>query len=212
MQIIPSILATSPEQYQKDFYKLSKCEGLKMGWVHIDFADNIFVQNETVKVDTVEKFPADFKKEAHLMVSEPKAWIDDLINAGFERIIVHVEIEGVAQVINYIKSKGIEAGIAIKNETAIEKLEVFKGKIDTILIMSIVAGFQGQPFIPQVLEKVRQLKSMGGYARIGVDGAVRDKNIREIADSGADFVIVGSYLLQGDTDENLENLWEVING
>ena len=73
-------------------------------------------------------------------------------------------------------------------------------------------GFQGQPFLPNALKKMEELKSKGWNIRVGVDGAVKDDNIKEIMDAGADFVIVGSYLLEGDIDENLENLWEKING
>ena len=72
-------------------------------------------------------------------------------------------------------------------------------------------GFQGQPFIPKTLDKIRELKTKGWQLRVGIDGAVRDSNIKQIVDVEVDFVIVGSYLLRGNLDENLENLWEIIN-
>ncbi len=211
VQIIPAILATSEEQYKQDLQKLSSCEALKDGWVHIDFADNKFVQNQTVGVETIEKFPSDFHKEAHLMVSFPKQWVEKLSAAGFERVIFHIECEdNIDEVIDLIKAKGLEAGLAINIDTDLEKLDEFIHKIDMVLVMSIVSGFQGQPFIPKSLDRLRKIKEKG--IRVGPDGSVNAGDIKEITETGADFVIVGSYLLKGDTDENMENLWEVING
>lgn len=209
VQIIPAVLATTEEQYQSDINKLNSSQSLSGGFVHIDFADNKFVQNTTIKPDIIQKYPDDFRKEAHLMVVHPKDWIDQLKDAGFERIIFHLESDDdILLVIENIKSKGLEAGLAINKETALEKLEPFVDKIDLVLVMSIVPGFQGQPFIPQTLDKVRQIKSNNWPVKVGVDGAVRDSNIKEIVESGVDFVTVGSYLLKGDIEENLEKLWE----
>ena len=109
-------------------------------------------------------------------------------------------------------SESVEVGLALKNDTPVEKIEPFVSKINIVLLMSIVPGFQGQPFIPKALEKIKELKSLAWQVGIGVDGSVKNTNIREIINAGADFVIVGSYLLEDDLEENLENLWEVING
>lgn len=213
IQIIPSVLATTEEQYQKDITKLSSSESLSDGWVHIDFADNIFVQNKTIEPEILQKFPTNFRKEAHLMVSHPKEWIDSLKEAGFERIIFHLESEdNIKKLVEDIKGKGIQVGLAIKNDTDIEKLEPFVNKVDVVLLMSIIPGFQGQSFIPQTFEKIRQLKSKNWAVKVGIDGGVKDTNIKEIMTSGADFVIMGSYLLKGNITENLEKVWEEIYG
>ena len=212
VQIIPAVLAKTEQDYQNNINKLNQSESLSGGWVHIDFADNKFVQNTTIEPSIIQKYPNNFRKEAHLMVNHPKDWIDQLKEAGFERIIFHLESEDdILLVIEDIKNKGLEAGLAINKETALEKLEPFLDKIDLVLVMSIVPGFQGQPFIPQTLDKVRQIKSNNWSVKVGVDGAVRDTNIKEIVESGVDFVTVGSYLLKGDVEENLEMLWEVLN-
>ena len=212
VQIIPAVLATTEEQYQKDIGKYSSCASLEGSWVHIDFADNIFVQNQTIGPEIIEKYPDNFSKEAHLMVLKPKEWIDGLVQAAFKRVIIHIEAEGIQECLDYAKEKGLEAGLAINNGTTTEKLEPFLDKITTILIMSIVPGFQGQPFLPQALKKITDIKDQGWSVRVGVDGAVKDDNIKEIVNAGADFVIVGSFLLKGNVDENLEILWEAENG
>lgn len=212
VQIIPAVLATTEEKYQSDINKLNSSPSLSGSFVHIDFADNEFVQNITIDPGIIQKYPNNFRKEAHLMVVHPKDWIDQLKAAGFERIIFHLESEDdILLVIENIRSKGLEVGLAINKETALERLEPFVDKIDVVLVMSIIPGFQGQPFIPQTLDKVRQIKSNNWPVKVGVDGAVRDSNIKEIVESGVDFVTVGSYLLKGDVEENLEILWEVLS-
>lgn len=210
VQIIPAILSTTEEDFVRDISRYQK-SSLNGGWVHIDLADNIFVQNGTIRPSVTAKYPTNLHKEAHLMVSRPLEWVDELFESGFKRIILHIESEDAAKCIETAKEKGLQVGLAIKNETSLDKLEPFTDKIDAVLVMGVVPGFQGQQFIPASLDKIRQLKSKDLKARIGVDGSVKDDNIKEIVEAGADFVIVGSYLLKGDIDENLENLWEKIN-
>lgn len=209
IQIIPAVLSTSENDYIRDISRYKLAESLKGGWLHIDFMDNKFVPNLSIPPSVSAEYPIELHKEAHLMVLDPMEWIDDLSGVGFERIIFHIESsDDTLKCIEYIKGKGLEVGLAINGETPIEKLEPFVSKIDAVLVMTIAAGFQGQPFIPKALNKVKEIKSKNWPLRVGVDGAVKDTTIREIMDTGADFAIVGSYLLNGDIEENLETLWE----
>lgn len=211
IQIVPAILATSEDQFQKDLAKLSAVEGLKEGWLHIDFADNEFVPNKTIGLDLVAKFSSDFKKEAHLMVSHPAQWIDGLDQAGFGRVFFHPEADdSIPEVIDLAKARGMEVGLAINPDTGMEKVEPFLDKIDTVLVMTVTPGFQGQPFIPEALDKIQEIKSKAAV-KIGVDGHVDEKDVKQIVEKGADFIVVGSYLLKGDAEENLEKLWEALH-
>lgn len=214
VQIIPAILATSEKDYQRDISRYKQAFSFKDGWVHIDFMDNIFVPNKSISASQAAKYKIDLHKEAHLMVQNPSSWIDELVSAGFERIIFHLEAENVAESIEKVKEKGLEVGLAVKNDTEITRIKPFLERIDTILIMGVEPGFQGQKFIPESLNKIKEVAKMrqdGGFSfKIEVDGALRDDNIKAAVEAGADFVIVGSYLLNGDIDENLENLWEAI--
>ncbi len=215
VQIIPAILATSEENYQRDILRYKKAFSFKEGWVHIDFMDNIFVPNKSIGASETAKYSIDLHKEAHLMVQNPLSWIDELAKAGFERVILHIESENIAESIEKAKEKGLEKGLAVKNDTELTKIKPFLDKLDTVLIMGVEPGFQGQEFIPESLNKIKEvskLREHGGYGfKIEVDGALRDDNIKAVVEAGADFVIVGSYLLKGDIDENLENLWEKIS-
>lgn len=213
VQIIPAVLSETEEQYVSDIRKVANCESLTNGWVHIDFADNNFVPNQTIGPDIVVKHTVAFKKEAHLMVSHPLDWIDKLVEAGFDRIIFHVESKDDSEkVIDYIKSKRLQVGLAIKMDTPIEKLHPFVDKIEVVLVMSIVPGFQGQPFITESLDRIREIKSKGWSILLGVDGAVNDENAKQLVEAGVEHLTVGSYLLKGEIEENLEKLWEVIRG
>lgn len=216
VQIIPAILDKTPEDFTKHMEQLKNSASFQEGWVHIDFADNIFVPNKTIRPFVIAKYPIDLHKEAHLMVLHPLEWVDDLIKAGFERAIFHIEAEdNIEDCIRSIKTKGLEIGLAINNDTPVAKLEPFASELDAVLVMAIVPGFQGHEFIPATLDRIKEtshLRSKGNFSfRIGVDGAVKNDNIREIVEAGADFVTVGSYLLNGDIDENLGNLWERLN-
>ena len=213
VQIIPGILSTTVENYARDVSHYKQASSFKDGWVHIDFMDNIFVPNKSIEPSTITNYPINLHKEAHIMVAHPLQWIDELVKVGFERIISHIEaLDDTIKCIETIKAAGLEVGLAINSKTPIEKLEPFISRVNVILVMTIVSGFQGQPFIPKALDKVIEIKSKNWPIRIGVDGAVKENNIKQIVDTGVDFVIVGSFLLKGDIDENLEILWEEIGG
>lgn len=213
VQIIPAVLATNEEQYLLDLSKLERSEALKDGWVHIDFIDGVFLPNKTIGAKEAGKHPTTLQKEAHLMVQHPKSWIEDLAKVDFKRVFFHIEAsDDIENCIDEIKKAGMGAGLVLKHETLLEKLDPFISKIDAALLMSVIPGFQGQPFIEDSLDKVRQLKLKYPQVRVGVDGAVKDTNIKQIVASGVDYVCVGSFLVKGDPDESLEKLWEVING
>ncbi len=217
VQIIPAILSTTEEDYNRDISRYKASKSFQDGWIHIDFMDNVFVPNKSIDASSTAKYPTPLHKEAHLMVVHPKDWVDDLVEANYERVIFHIEIEDDKdKCIDYIKSKGVEAGLAINNATPLEKLKPFLGKVDLVLVMGVVPGFQGQPFIPESLDRIKELvliRAENNYNfKIGIDGAVRDTNVKDIHDSRVDFITIGSYLLKGDIDQNLENIWEAING
>lgn len=213
IQIVPAILDKIPEDFKAHIDKLKNSHSFQEGWVHIDFADNIFVPNKTIGVDIVSKFPTNLQKEAHLMVDHPLEWIEDLKKAGFDRIVFHYECsDDIEKIIKAVKKTGMEVGVAINPETSIDLLKSYKDKLDQILVMGIIPGFQGQPFIPDTIGKIRDLKSKSWPVKISVDGAVRDENAKQLAEAGVDQLVSGSFLLKGDMDENVEKIWEAISG
>lgn len=213
IQIVPAILDKTLEDFKAHINQLKNSHSFQEGWVHIDFADNEFVANKTIGVEEVGKVDTNLKKEAHLMVKRPLEWIDDLKKAGFKRVVFHFESEdNISEVIETVKNAGMEVGIAVNPQTPIELLEQYKDKIDQVLIMGIIPGFQGQPFIPATIGRIKELKSKGWPVKISVDGSVRDSNAKELVDAGVDQLVSGSFLLKGDMDENVEKIWEAISG
>ena len=178
VQIIPAILAKTEEEYSKKLKKIEESDTFREGWVHIDLMDGEFVEEKSIEPEIINKYPTGLKKEVHLMVQNPQGWIDKLKNV--DRIIVHGEVGG-----NF-------KNIAINPDTPISILDNFQPEI--VLIMGVHPGKQGQEFILEVLEKIKQLKAMGGNFKIGVDGGITPENAKLIEDAGADYLVVGSHL------------------
>lgn len=215
--IIPAIDAATKEQFQKDLDKIEGAESLTGGWLHLDFADGQFVKNTTVDPESLGKLYIDLNLEAHLMVSSPEKWVAKLKELGVKRLIAHVEVDEICldSFITGCREAGIEAGLAIKIDTPLVKLDPYWDIIDLVLVMSVEPGLQGRPFIPAALSRVEQLKSLcrdkGYQVIIGIDGHVNDGNIKEIIHSGVDNLVIGSYFLEGDIEENVEKIWEKVN-
>lgn len=210
--IVPAILATTEQEYKNDLQKIVDSEVFQEGWIHIDFMDNIFVANKSIPPEVVSSYPNRFKKEAHLMVQKPFSFVEKLTKIGFERVIVHVEADEVNESIEYLRKSGKQAGLAIKVETPLKNIEPFLDKIDVILIMSINPGFQGQPFKEESKTKIKEVAELrdkkGLSFLIGVDGHVDAENANELIRLGADNLVMGSFLMEGDINENTEKIWE----
>ncbi len=212
VQIIPAVLSTKEEDFKRDIEKIVTSPSFQEGWVHIDFMDNIFVPNKSIEPSEIAKYSISLNKEAHLMVAYPLQWVEKLADSGFKKVIFHLEAkDDTLESIKAIKVKGMEVGLAINIDTSVEKLEPFINEIDSVLVMSIIPGFQGQPFLPESLEKIKKLKEKGWNVIISVDGGVEDGNARGLIEAGVDQLIIGSFLLKGDIDINVEKIWESIS-
>lgn len=216
IQIIPAILATSEKEYKEKLQKIEESGEFNGGWVQIDLMDNKFVQNKSIDPEIISKYPVNFKLEAHLMVDYPESWIDELIKAGVKRIIFPLEDEaGVIERITHIKNHGIiEVGLALNPQTPVAKVEPFVDKIDTVLLLAVLPGFGGQEFLPQTIEKIRELVKLKQENRflIEVDGGISEQVTKQVEDAGADIAVIGAHLIDGDITKNLEKLWQSLRG
>ena len=211
VQIIPAILSQTEIQYKQDVEKFINSRLVTLGWVHIDFMDNILVPNKSITPSVVAKYPLPVKKEAHPMVAYPLQWVNGLADAGFKRMIFHIEAkDDPIKTIKAIRSKNMEAGIAINMSTPLASLGPLINLIDRVLVMAIIPGFQKQPFIQESLDRIKKLKKMDWNVHISVDGAIRDKNAGQLIKAGADSLVVGSFLIRGKPDENLASLRGVL--
>ena len=220
VQIIPAILATTPEDYQRDIEKLNNSQSFKEeGWVHIDFMDGKFVPNKSIGPEVLEQFSTHLNIEAHLMVEDPSSWVEPLLKLGVKRLIAHVEVGEVefrdfASKVNSLRGNlDIYAGIALNPDTAHDtKVARHIPIIGSMLFMGVNPGFQGQSFIEGVLEKVKEMKASGWLGHVGVDGGMNKDTIKLAIEAGADYVVVGSAIMKGDIDENVEKIWEILEG
>lgn len=212
VQIIPTLFSTTEEAYQKRLNKLNSCKLLEDGWVQLDLMDNIFVPNKSIGLDVIKKYPLNFQKEAQLMVADPEIWINGLIELGTDRIIFPVEVDkDVKGLISKIKGKKIEAGLSLNPETEVTKLEPYLDLVDAVLLMSVKPGLEGQQFDVGTYEKISYLKTKVPTLKIGVDGGINNTNIKGLVEAGANYLAIGSFLFNGNIDENLEILWEALN-
>ncbi len=212
IEVIPAILATSDYEYSQKIEKIEESGAFTDGWIQVDFMDNLFVQNQTVDRDVLNKYPTNLHVEAHLMVVDPEDWIVELSNSGVERIIAHIETIEDDSVLKKIKEEKIEVGLAINPETEVAKLTPYLHTIDVVLVMSVKPGFGGQEFIPETIGKIAEISHLRSKEnlefKVEVDGGVSEEWVAKLADAGCDRLIIGSHLVEGNINENLEKIKE----
>lgn len=187
----------------------------RAGIFHVDIMDGHFVKNITLSPFFIEqmrpltKLPID----AHLMVENPDEFIDVLKDAGTDYITIHAETidRNAFRIINKIKDYGLKVGIALNPATPIGVIESYISKVDKITIMTVDPGFAGQPFIPEMVDKIEQLKrlknSKGYKYLIEVDGACNSNTFKILKEAGCEVFIVGSSGLFN-LDSDLQKAWQ----
>ena len=197
--IAPSILSADFARLGEDVDK-ALAAGADM--VHFDVMDNHYVPNLTIGpmvCKALRKYGVTAPIDVHLMVKPVDRLIGDFIEAGASYITFHPEAsEHIDRSLALIKSGGCKAGLVFNPATALHYMEHVMHKLDMILLMSVNPGFGGQAFIPHTLEKLRdaraRIKASGLPIRLEIDGGVGVKNIRDIAQAGADTFVAGSAI------------------
>lgn len=193
----------APSLLSANFLKLQdECNMLNAStaeWFHLDVMDGRFVPNISfgpMIVDFVRKATEKIC-DVHLMIVEPEKYVEAFKKAGADHITVHIEAcTHLHRNIQQIKGLGIKAGVAVNPHTTIAQLESIIQDLDIVLVMSVNPGFGGQQFIPETLNKIRELKELiakkGANALIEIDGGVTLDNAQEIIAAGADVLVAGS--------------------
>lgn len=189
MLIFPAILTDKKEELE-EMLKITRTFSSN---VHIDITDGAFVSSRTISYPSLPK--TDLFMEVHLMVNFPSDYISGFKERGAKRIIFHIEAEEkVEKTIKKIKDEKIGVGISLNPETTIEKIEPFLDELDIVLIMSVVPGFYGSPFIPDALDKAKKLKKERPWLCLEMDGGIKLSNILLVKSSGIDIAAVGSEI------------------
>jgi ribulose-phosphate 3-epimerase len=166
-------------------------------WLHVDIMDGNFVPNLSygpALVRALKKETA-VPLDVHLMVAHPESFIDTFAKAGAQILTVHAEVEyPLPSLLDMIHHLGLKAGASIKPATPIEKLYTCLPMLDMVLVMTVEPGFGGQAFMPEMAQKIRDLRTMGFEGIIEVDGGVGPDNAKMLLDSGATALVMGTAL------------------
>ena len=201
--VSPSILSADFANLERDVHRV---EAAGADWLHVDVMDGHFVPNITIGVPVtaslkkVAKIPLD----VHLMIENPRKYVEPFARAGADILTFHYESvreDDISDLIKYIKSFGMKAGMSIKPKTSAEKCFKFLSELDMLLVMTVEPGFGGQKFMADCAEKIKQIRERSEDIIIQVDGGINEETARICKNYGANSLVAGSYIYKSDDIE-----------
>ena len=213
IQISPSILSADFSQLGEEIKRLEE-GGADM--IHVDVMDGHFVPNLTIGPPVIKalKKKCSIKFDVHLMISPVHKYIESYADAGADIITIHPEAtDNLEASILKIKELNKKVGVSLNPESKIDLILNFLDKIDLVLIMSVNPGFGGQKFMPEVLEKIKNLRTIQNEKKldfdIEIDGGINFDNCKEAIDAGANILVSGTTVFKsnnGDINKNINLL------
>ena len=213
IQISPSILSADFSQLGNEIKRLED-GGADM--IHVDVMDGHFVPNLTIGPPVIKALrkQCNLKFDVHLMISPVHRYIEAYANAGADIITIHPEAtDNLEASILKIKELNKKVGVSLNPNSKIDLILKFLDKIDLVLIMSVNPGFGGQKFMPEVLEKIKELKKIQTIRNINfdieIDGGINFDNCKTVIDAGANILVSGTTIFKsndGDIKKNINLL------
>jgi len=213
IQISPSILSADFSQLGNEIKRLEE-GGADL--IHVDVMDGHFVPNLTIGPPVIKalKKNCSIKFDVHLMISPVHKYIDAYADAGADIITIHPEAtDNLYASIKKIKDLGKKVGVSLNPETNVSIIKDHLDQIDLVLIMSVNPGFGGQKFMPEVLDKIKELKNIQKEQNIDfdieIDGGINFENSKIAIEAGANILVSGTTIFKsnnGDIKKNIDLL------
>lgn len=190
--------------------ELAIVTGADAEYIHVDVMDGMFVPNISFGPPVIKyiRSAVNCVLDVHLMIEEPSRYISVFKECGADILTVHAEsCKHLHSTIMAIKKAGMKAGVALNPATPASVLECVINDVDMVLVMSVNPGFGGQKFIPSALEKIRNVKALAeannAAPDIEVDGGITTENVGQVLKAGANIIVAGSAVFNGNIKENI---------
>ncbi|MDO4759076.1 MAG: ribulose-phosphate 3-epimerase [Rikenellaceae bacterium] len=198
--IAPSVLAADFGHLERDVMMVDRSEA---AWIHVDVMDGHFVPNLSFGFPVLRAVRRATQKvvDVHLMITMPERYIARFAHDGADWITFHLEAtQDIEHCIQLIRESGAKVGISIKPKTTVENLRPILHLVDMVLVMSVEPGFGGQKFIPESLDRIRELRTMAEVLNpellIEVDGGISSANAHLLYEAGANVLVAGSSVFK----------------
>lgn len=212
-KLAPSILAADFARLGEQLKEL-EIAGAHM--VHIDVMDGDFVPSISFGMPLIQSIRkcTTLPFDVHLMVTEPGRYVEDFVKCGADSITIHVEAcKHIDSVIQQIRNLGVKVGVALNPGTSLSVLDEIIDKVDMILLMTVNPGFGGQAYIQSSTKKIQTLRqklnNMGLCTDIQVDGGIKTDNVSVVLDAGANVIVGGTAVFNGNIEESVKEFQEI---